>query len=111
MQSQHPLPALLIEYRRLAKLLKWVRAHGFTRSSYMDGLSKELLVSPYLAAGTQRIYTTWNQTATGTGRLSTSAPNLQSLPKVAERRRSERVEERGASGRPGRARADGDQER
>ena len=48
----------------------------------MDGLAKELMSAPYAQPPRQCVFPTWNQTATGTGRLSTSAPNLQSLPKV-----------------------------
>lgn len=50
------------------------------RSSYLDGLQKEV-VTPSFRDG-EFIFATWNQLATGTGRLSTTAPNLQSLPKA-----------------------------
>jgi len=62
--SQHELPALIIEYRNLAKLL----------STYVDKLAK--LVDPE----TGRIHTSFNQTVTTTGRLSSSRPNLQNIP-------------------------------
>ena len=48
----------------------------------MDGLAKELMPAPYAQPPRQSVFHTRNQNATGTGRLSTSAPNLQSLPKV-----------------------------
>lgn len=60
----HPLPAVIIEYRTLQKLL----------NTYVDALPK--LVSPE----DNRIHTTFNQTVTATGRLSSSNPNLQNIP-------------------------------
>jgi DNA polymerase I len=54
----------ITEYRTLAKL----------KSTYVDALPK--LVRP----DTQRIHTDFNQTATSTGRLSSSNPNLQNIP-------------------------------
>jgi len=62
--SQHELPALIIEYRNLAKLL----------STYVDKLAK--LIDP----ATGRVHTSFNQTVTTTGRLSSSSPNLQNIP-------------------------------
>ena len=38
----------------------------------MDGLAKELMPAPYAQPPRQCVFPTWNQTATGTGRLSTS---------------------------------------
>ena len=64
LSADHPLPAKVIEYRELAKL----------RSTYLDALP--LLVDP--ADG--RVHTTYNQTVTTTGRLSSSDPNLQNIP-------------------------------
>jgi DNA polymerase-1 len=60
----HTLPALLMEYRELAKL----------ESTYLDALPA--LVHPE----THRIHTSFNQTVATTGRLSSSDPNLQNIP-------------------------------
>ncbi len=60
----HPLPAKILEYRSLAKL----------KSTYVDALPA--LVDPR----TGRIHTSFNQTVTATGRLSSSGPNLQNIP-------------------------------
>ncbi len=62
--SEHDLPALIVEYRSIAKL----------KSTYVDALPR--MVSPR----TGRIHTSFNQTATTTGRLSSSNPNLQNIP-------------------------------
>jgi DNA polymerase-1 len=62
--SSHPLPAAVLEYRRLSKLL----------STYVDALPS--LVNPQ----TGRVHTSFNQTAAATGRLSSSDPNLQNIP-------------------------------
>ncbi|MBT8330435.1 MAG: DNA polymerase I, partial [Desulfofustis sp.] len=61
---QHALPALIIDYRNLAKLL----------STYVDKLAQ--LIDP----ATGRVHTSFNQTVTATGRLSSSNPNLQNIP-------------------------------
>ena len=62
--DKHKLPALLLEYRQLTKL----------KNTYIDAL-------PALVdAKTGRLHTCFNQTATETGRLSSSNPNLQNIP-------------------------------
>ena len=60
----HPLPRLLLEHRKFAKL----------KSTYVDALP--LLVDP----ATGCIHTTLHQTVAATGRLSSSDPNLQNIP-------------------------------
>jgi len=64
LSSQHPLPALILEYRQIAKL----------KSTYIDALP--LLVDPK----TQRVHATFNQAGAETGRLSSNNPNLQNIP-------------------------------
>lgn len=60
----HELPALVLRHRTLAKL----------KSTYTDALPE--LIHPE----TGRIHTSYNQTVTATGRLSSSDPNLQNIP-------------------------------
>ncbi len=62
--SHHELPALVLRHRTLAKL----------KSTYADALLE--LIHPE----TGRIHTSYNQTVTATGRLSSSDPNLQNIP-------------------------------
>lgn len=62
--GQHTLPALILEYRELSKL----------KSTYIDGTVE--LIDPK----TKRLHTSFNQTVTATGRLSSSSPNLQNIP-------------------------------
>jgi len=64
LSSQHPLPALILEYRQIAKL----------KSTYIDALP--LLVD----AKTHRLHATFNQAGAETGRLSSNNPNLQNIP-------------------------------
>lgn len=64
LSGQHAIIDTLLEYRVLSKL----------KSTYLDGMSH--LLSP----STGRIHTTFNQTVTTTGRLSSSEPNLQNIP-------------------------------
>jgi DNA polymerase-1 len=64
LSAQHPLPAKIIEYREIAKL----------KSTYVDALPK--LIHP----ATERLHTSFSQTGTATGRLSSSDPNLQNIP-------------------------------
>jgi DNA polymerase-1 len=62
--ASHELPAEILAYRSFAKL----------KSTYIDALP--LMVHP----DTGRIHTSYNQTVTATGRLSSSNPNLQNIP-------------------------------
>ena len=62
--DKHELPELILRHRTLAKL----------KSTYTDALLD--LVHPE----TERIHTSYNQTVTATGRLSSSDPNLQNIP-------------------------------
>jgi DNA polymerase-1 len=62
--SRHPLPKKVIEYREFTKL----------KSTYVDALPK--LIHPE----SKRLHTSFNQTGTATGRLSSSDPNLQNIP-------------------------------
>src|SRR6201984_3745754 len=61
---RHPLPKKVIEYREFTKL----------KSTEVDSLPK--LIHPV----TGRLHTSFNQTGTATGRLSSSDPNLQNIP-------------------------------
>lgn len=62
--AKHALPALILEYRQLAKL----------KNTYIDALP--LLVDKNDA----KLHTCFNQAGTETGRLSSSNPNLQNIP-------------------------------
>jgi DNA polymerase-1 len=62
--AQHPLPARILAYRRLAKL----------KSTYVDALP------PLVDPKTGRIHPTFHQTGAATGRLSASNPNVQNIP-------------------------------
>ena len=64
LQDAHPIIPLIIEYRELTKL----------QSTYLEALPK--LVN----SKTGRVHTSFNQTITATGRLSSSDPNLQNIP-------------------------------
>lgn len=63
LRDSHPIVGRVLDYRQLAKL----------KSTYVDGLLK--LVDEY-----DRVHTSFNQTVTATGRLSSTAPNLQNIP-------------------------------
>ncbi len=60
----YPLPAVILEYRGLAKL----------KSTYTDKLPK--MINP----ATGRVHTSYHQAVTATGRLSSTDPNLQNIP-------------------------------
>ncbi len=62
--ERHELPALVLKHRTLAKL----------KSTYADALIE--LINPE----SNRLHTSFNQTITATGRLSSSEPNLQNIP-------------------------------
>jgi len=62
--DQHPVIDLLLQYRTLSKL----------QNTYLDKLGS--LINPR----TGRVHASFNQTITATGRLSSSAPNLQNIP-------------------------------
>ncbi len=66
--SLHPLPAKVLRYRALYKLL----------STYVEPLPR--MINP----STGRVHTTFHQTGTATGRLSSSDPNLQNIPVKGE---------------------------
>ena len=61
--GEYPIVSDILEYRKLTKL----------KSTYADGLSNFIDVSG-------RIHTTFHQTITATGRLSSTDPNLQNIP-------------------------------
>lgn len=62
--EKHEIVAKILEYRQLVKL----------KNTYVDGLLA--LVDPV----TGKVHTTFNQTITATGRLSSTEPNLQNIP-------------------------------
>jgi DNA polymerase-1 len=64
LRSHHPIVGLVLQYRELTKL----------RSTYVDAL--RALINPE----TGRVHTSYNQTGTVTGRLSSANPNLQNIP-------------------------------
>ena len=64
LSAEHEVPRLVLDYRQHSKL----------KSTYVDALP--LLLNPT----TQRLHTTFNQTGTATGRLSSINPNLQNIP-------------------------------
>jgi DNA polymerase-1 len=62
--ENHPIARMVLDYRQLTKL----------KSTYVDALPA--LISP----ATGRLHTTFGQTGTATGRLSSANPNLQNIP-------------------------------
>ena len=69
LKPKHEVVSLILEYRELKKLI----------STYISALPT------YINPATGKIHTTYNQTVTATGRLSSSNPNLQNLPIRSER--------------------------
>lgn len=67
LQGEHPIIDHILRYRTIAKL----------KSTYADGLKA-------LVKEDGKIHTTFNQTITATGRLSSTEPNLQNIPIKAE---------------------------
>jgi DNA polymerase-1 len=63
-ENPHPIIDYILDYRQLAKI----------KSTYIDALPS--LINPRTA----RVHTSFNQTRTATGRLSSSEPNLQNIP-------------------------------
>ncbi len=70
-RSVHPLPALILDYRGMAKL----------KSTYVDALPQ--LKNPRSG----RIHSSFNQTVAATGRLSSTNPNFQNIPVRSEQGR------------------------
>ncbi|MDR2650055.1 MAG: DNA polymerase I [Clostridiales bacterium] len=64
LKDDHPIVSKILEYRTYAKL----------KSTYVDGLLNAM------DSKTSRIYSTFNQTITATGRISSTEPNLQNIP-------------------------------
>jgi len=62
--EEHDVPRLVLEYRQLTKL----------KSTYVDALPA------LIRSGSGRVHTTFGQTGTATGRLSSTNPNLQNIP-------------------------------
>ncbi len=62
--DEHPIINLVLQYRQIGKL----------QNTYVDKLGQ--LINP----ATGRVHTSFNQTVTATGRLSSSDPNLQNIP-------------------------------
>jgi DNA polymerase I len=63
-ETGHPLPALVLEYRELTKLL----------GTYVDPLPS------FVSKRTGRLHASFHQTGAATGRLSSSDPNIQNIP-------------------------------
>ncbi len=76
LSGEHEIAKLILHYRQLAKLT----------GTYLNGLVN------HIDSETGKLHTTFNQTATATGRLSSSDPNLQNIPiRLKEGRRIRRA--------------------
>ena len=64
LRGHHPIIEFILDYRQLSKI----------KSTYTDALTS--MINPK----TGRVHTSFNQTRTATGRLSSSEPNLQNIP-------------------------------
>lgn len=64
LRCEDPIIGMILEYRQLTKL----------KSTYADGLAN------YIGAEDNRIHSSFNQTITATGRISSTEPNLQNIP-------------------------------
>lgn len=64
LRDSHPVIELILKYRQLSKL----------KSTYLD------VLPALVSRKTGRVHTSFNQTGTATGRLSSSEPNLQNIP-------------------------------
>ena len=64
LKGQHPIIEKILEYRTLMKL----------NSTYVEGLI------PYINSKTHKIHSSFHQTITATGRISSTEPNLQNIP-------------------------------
>lgn len=75
LRDQHPIVSKVLTYRMWTKL----------RSTYLEG------IGALIRSATGRVHTSFNQTVTATGRLSSSDPNLQNIPVRTEEGRAVRA--------------------